>query len=115
MPGKKHKPEEMIGKLREVEIVLGRGGTAVEARTREVVDGCNIEIMGHFRKLDTLADAFVRHGELPANARPYANARAPLPDPDRFADALTDVYATDPNYGTLLRHIMRGANLYRYN
>ena len=27
MPAKKHKPEEIIGKLREVEIVLGQGGT----------------------------------------------------------------------------------------
>ncbi len=26
MPSKKHKPEEIIGKLREVEIVLGQGG-----------------------------------------------------------------------------------------
>ncbi len=26
MPAKKHKPEEIIGKLREVEIMLGQGG-----------------------------------------------------------------------------------------
>ena len=31
MPSKKHKPEEIIGKLREVEIVLGQGGTTAEA------------------------------------------------------------------------------------
>ena len=31
MPFKKHKPEEIIGKLREVEIVLGQGGTTAEA------------------------------------------------------------------------------------
>jgi len=30
MPSKKHKPEEIIGKLREVEIVLGQGGTTAE-------------------------------------------------------------------------------------
>ncbi|GBQ34973.1 transposase [Gluconacetobacter azotocaptans DSM 13594] len=34
MPSKKHKPEEIIGKLREVEIVLGQGGTAAEACRR---------------------------------------------------------------------------------
>ena len=28
MPAKKHKPEEIIGKLREVEVVLGQGGAA---------------------------------------------------------------------------------------
>lgn len=87
----------------------------VEARTREVVHGRSIYITAHFRKFDTLADAFTKHGELLANARPYANARAQLPDADRFADALTGVYATDPNYGTLLKQIMHGANLYRYN
>ncbi len=37
MPSKKHKPEEIIGKLREVEIVLGQGGTAAEACRRIAV------------------------------------------------------------------------------
>jgi putative transposase len=31
---RKHKPEEIIGKLREVEIVLGQGGTTAEACRR---------------------------------------------------------------------------------
>ena len=31
MPSKKHKPEEIIGKLREAEIVLAQGGSAAEA------------------------------------------------------------------------------------
>jgi len=30
MPSKKHKPEEIIGKLREAEIVLAHGGTTPE-------------------------------------------------------------------------------------
>jgi putative transposase len=30
MPSKKHKPEEIIGKLREVEIVLAQSGTTAE-------------------------------------------------------------------------------------
>ena len=34
MPSKKHKPEEVIGKLREVEIVLGQGGTTAEGCRR---------------------------------------------------------------------------------
>lgn len=37
MPSKKHKPEEIIGKLREVEIVLGQGGTTAEACRRIAV------------------------------------------------------------------------------
>ena len=31
MPSKKNKPEEIIGKLREVEVVLGQGGTTADA------------------------------------------------------------------------------------
>lgn len=34
MPRKKHTPEEIIGKLREAEIVLAQGGTAAEASRR---------------------------------------------------------------------------------
>jgi transposase-like protein len=37
MPVKKHKPEEIIGKLREVEIMLGQGGTTAEACRRIAV------------------------------------------------------------------------------
>ncbi len=34
MPSKKHKPEEIIGKLGEAEIVLAQGGSAAEASRR---------------------------------------------------------------------------------
>ena len=37
MPSKKHKPEEIIGKLREVEIVLAQGATTAEACRRIAV------------------------------------------------------------------------------
>ncbi len=37
MPARKHKYEEIIGKLREVEIVLGQGGTTAEACRRIAV------------------------------------------------------------------------------
>jgi putative transposase len=37
MPSKKHKPEEIIGKLREVEIILAHGGTTAEACRRIAV------------------------------------------------------------------------------
>ena len=35
--GKKHGPEEIIGKLREVEIVLAQGGTTADACRRIAV------------------------------------------------------------------------------
>ena len=34
MPSKKHRPEEIIGKLREAEIVLAQGGTVADACRR---------------------------------------------------------------------------------
>ena len=34
MPSKKHRPEEIIGKLREVEIVLAQGASTAEACRR---------------------------------------------------------------------------------
>ena len=34
MPAKKHRPEEIIGKLREAEIVLAQGATTAEACRR---------------------------------------------------------------------------------
>ena len=34
MPSKKHKPEEIIGKLREVEIVVAQGASTAEACRR---------------------------------------------------------------------------------
>lgn len=37
MPSKKHKPEGIIGKLREAEIVLAQGGYAAEAFRRIAV------------------------------------------------------------------------------
>ena len=36
-------------------------------------------------------------------------------DPDRFADALTGVYATDPQYGATLKWVMESYNLKQYD
>lgn len=92
------------------------GGTDpyVETQTREVVNGKDVYITARFRKFASIADAFDAHAQL--LLRPvYANARSKLPNPDAFADALTGVYATDPKYGTLLKSIMKGSNLYQYD
>jgi hypothetical protein len=35
--------------------------------------------------------------------------------PDAFANALTGVYATDPNYGSSLIRLMHTFNLYQYD
>jgi flagellum-specific peptidoglycan hydrolase FlgJ len=36
-------------------------------------------------------------------------------DPDRFADALTGIYATDPQYGATLKWVMASYNLKQYD
>jgi hypothetical protein len=79
---------------------------AVESETREVIDGKVVTITARFRRFANLAEAFDLHGKLLATASPYRAAMELVQDPDRFADALTGVYATDPQYGTTLKWVM---------
>jgi hypothetical protein len=92
-----------------------RGDPSVSTGTDEVINGRRIRIRAGFRAFASIADAFDHHGRLLATGRPYRNARATLPDPDAFADALTGVYATDPSYGRKLRSLMGTNNFYRFN
>lgn len=93
-----------------------QGDPFVTVRTREVdKHGHEFFINAPFRKFATIADAFDAHGELLATAGVYAKCRAHLPDADAFADSLTGVYATDPNYGTMLKSIMHGGNFHQYD
>jgi flagellum-specific peptidoglycan hydrolase FlgJ len=65
--------------------------------------------------VDSIGDAFDDHGRLLAEGAPYAPARALLPDARRFAEALTGVYATDPNDGASLNGIMTGHDLAQFD
>lgn len=91
------------------------GEPYVIARTREVFDGQTVIIDARFRKFASIADAFAAHGRLLATFGPYRAAMEAAGDPDQFAARLTGTYATDPHYGTALRDIMRGSNLYQFN
>lgn len=91
------------------------GQPYVVVPTHEVVKGQRILVSAAFRKFDSLADAFEAHAKLLATAPVYAHARAMLPDPYRFADALTGTYATDPHYGDELGAIIRGDDFERYD
>lgn len=71
-------------------------------------------VVQNFRKFDSIAAAFTAHADLLLQPV-YAKARAKLPDVDAFADALTSVYATDPNYGKSLRAVIHGSNLLQYD
>lgn len=79
---------------------------AVDSRTREVLNGESVTITAKFRAFASLAEAFDEHGKLLATRPPYKKAMQHVDDPAAFADALTGVYATDPNYGTTLKYVM---------
>ena len=87
---------------------------AVESATHEVVAGERIAITARFRKFDTLTEAFDAHGKLIATNRVYEKAMAQQADPEAFADALTGVYATDPQYGTTLKWVIKNYGFDRY-
>jgi len=96
-------------------IKAGAGEPYVEAHTREVLQGKDVTIKAKFKKFASIDDAFDQHGRLLATASPYAHARTFSRDQDKFADALTGVYATDPTYGTVLKRIMKSNDLYQYD
>jgi flagellum-specific peptidoglycan hydrolase FlgJ len=88
---------------------------AVESATWEVIDGKSVTITARFRRFASLSEAFDLHGKLLATASPYRAAMELVQDPDRFADALTGVYATDPQYGTTLKWVMDNYQLKQHD
>jgi hypothetical protein len=96
-------------------IKAASGQPFVEAITHEHLDGRDVTISARFRKFESIAEAFDEHGKLLATRPAYERARGLVKDPDAFADALTGVYATDPNYGALLKRLMKDHNLYQYD
>lgn len=82
------------------------GQPAVESMTNEFEGGEMVTKPQGFRKFDTLTDAFDQHGRLLATGNPYKKAMTLKDDVDAFADALTGVYATDPNCGTTLKYVI---------
>lgn len=83
-------------------------------RTREVnKQGKEYYIDTYFRAFSSDEEYFMEHGRLLGTAPVYAKARSKLPDPIAFANALTGVYATDPNYGKLLGQIINGSHKLR--
>jgi hypothetical protein len=96
-------------------IKAGKNAPFVEANTVEVINGQRVTVRAKFRKFDSIADAFDYHGRLLATNKAYTRAMNVRQDPDAFADALTGVYATAPNYGSVLKSMMKKYNLYQYN
>ena len=88
---------------------------SVESPTREVIKGESITITARFRAFDSLNQAFDEHGRLLATAPVYKEAMKHADAPEEFADALTGVYATDPNYGFTLKWVMENYGLTQYD
>ena len=91
------------------------GQPAVESETREVIDGKVVTMVARFRRFANMSEAFELHGKLLSTGSPYRAAMEVVKDPDRFADALTGVYATDPQYGTTLKWVMDNYRLKQYD
>lgn len=96
-------------------IKAAAGQPAVESATREVYNGESVMISAKFRKFDTLAEAFDQHGRLLATGAPYRTAMTLTANPEAFADSLTGVYATDPQYGYTLKWVMKNYGFTKYD
>jgi hypothetical protein len=83
--------------------------------TREFQSGHWVTIDAGFRVYHNDAESIDDHGRLLATSGFYTRAMQQRRDPDAFADALTGVYATDPDYGAQLITLMRRYDLQRFD
>ena len=93
---------------------IGPAGSVVRP-TEEYQDGSWVATTASFRVYHNVAQSIADHSKLLATGESYQQAMANRHAPDAFANDLTGVYATDPNYGSNLIAIMRLYNLYRYD
>jgi flagellum-specific peptidoglycan hydrolase FlgJ len=93
------------------------GEPSVTLETTEFVNGKSVVVQQRFRKYGSMAESFADHARLicervnSKGQKIYAAALAHSSDPIAFANALTGVYATDPQYGAKLTSIMRDRGL----
>ena len=83
--------------------------------TEEYENGQPVGVTAPFRVYSNVAQSIADHGLLLATGSSYKQAMADRRSPDAFANDLTGVYATDPNYGASLIGLMRQYNLYRFD
>ena len=88
---------------------------SVSLPTSEYLNGQWVTINAAFRVYHNVAESIADHAELLATSGYYQRAMADRAFPDAFANDLTGVYATDPNYGANLIALMRLYNLYRFD
>jgi flagellum-specific peptidoglycan hydrolase FlgJ len=88
---------------------------SVTLPTQEFENGQWITIYAQFRVYHNVSESIADHAELLATSGYYTRAMADRTVPDAFANDLTGVYATDPEYGANLIGLMRLYNLYRFD
>jgi flagellum-specific peptidoglycan hydrolase FlgJ len=88
---------------------------SVEMPTGEYVDGKWVTLNAAFRSYHNIAESIADHAELLATSGYYQRAMADRAVPDAFANDLTGIYATDPEYGANLIALMKLYNLYRFD
>ena len=88
---------------------------SVSLPTSEFEGGHWVTVDAGFRVYHNDAESIADHAELLATSGYYTRAMADRTVPDAFANALTGVYATDPNYGANLIALMKLYNLYQYD
>ena len=82
--------------------------------TQEFENGQWVTTTAQFRAYHEPAQSIEDHGQLLATSGYYTAAMAERRAPDRFAQALTGVYATNPDYGSNLISLMQHFDLYRF-
>jgi flagellum-specific peptidoglycan hydrolase FlgJ len=88
---------------------------SVSLPTSEYQGGHWVTIDAQFRAYHNDAESVADHAELLATSGYYTRAMADRTVPDAFANDLTGVYATDPEYGSNLIALMRLYNLYQFD
>jgi flagellum-specific peptidoglycan hydrolase FlgJ len=88
---------------------------SVTLPTQEYENGSWVTIDAQFAVYHNDAESVAGHAELLATSGYYTRAMADRAYPDAFANDLTGVYATDPDYGANLIALMRLYNLYQYD
>jgi flagellum-specific peptidoglycan hydrolase FlgJ len=83
--------------------------------TEEYENGQWVTTTAPFRVYHDFAESINDHGQLLATSGYYTHAMAERDDPNAFAQALTGIYATNPEYGTDLIQLMQQYDLYRYD
>jgi flagellum-specific peptidoglycan hydrolase FlgJ len=96
--------------------IKGSGPAGTDAMpTQEFLDGGWVTTTAYFRMYHNVAESIADHSQLLATSPSYQRAMADRAVPDAFANDLTGVYATDPNYGSTLIGLMQLYDLYRYD